>query len=191
LKQFLTLLSFFFLSISTYSQSFIITSNGLKSVSDSTKSYIVIYVDSVSAKDLYSRAYSYIQHTWKNPDIANNGKVEGEFLHVKTFVSAAVIAKGNLGAKIPLDFKYAVNLDFRDGKVKYEIADLDIETSPSAGDYPFFIEYHKGLVWCMYEKDGTVVKKQQGTKDQMESYFNSQLLELKKALLSPPSKNDF
>jgi hypothetical protein len=164
------------ISIATRAQNFIITPKGLTNAADSSKRYIVINVDSVSARDLYTRVYSYIQRTWKNPEFTNNGRIEGELLHVKNYAADAIVARGNLGMKLYLNLRYSLNLDFKTGKVRYEIVDLNINTTADNGtSNSYYIPYTKGLVWCLYNKDGTVPKKGEGTKDQLEKYFNDQL----------------
>ena len=192
MKQALSLALALVLSVFTYSQKFIITPKGLINADDSTKTFVVVRLDSATAKELYKRAYSYIQHTWKNPDFSNNGKVEGEFLHVKTYATNVTSFKANLGNTFWINLKYFLNLDFKDGKIRYEIVDLEMTCNTTGGpEGPLFLVSPGGLTWSIYKKDGAIVDKHKKTKDDLESYFNSQLSEFIGAIKSPAAKTDF
>ena len=93
--------------------------------------------------------------------------------------------------KIYINVKYSTNLDFKDGKIKYEIADLEMDTHAPNGDpYPFLYRA-SGMVWALYNKDGTPVKKQSGAREQLEIYLNEQVAAFIKGIQTPASKGDF
>jgi hypothetical protein len=192
MKKALLLASAFIISFFTYSQSFILSSSGLLNAGDTSKHFVVIKVDSVSAKDLYARSYFYIEHNWKNPDFANSGKVEGEFLHINTYAKNVCSSKAGLGMKNPIDIKYSLNLDFKDGKIKYEIIDLEM-TGHSSNGTPFiyYLVSPGGMVWAMYGKDGEIKGSQESAREQLETYFNTQLADYVKAVSSAAKKEDF
>jgi hypothetical protein len=178
----------FIFQTTAYAQRFAISPKGLVNAEDSSRHYVVILADSVPAKDLYARAYAYIQHYSKNVDLVSSEKAEGEFLRIKTYEADAIAAKGNLGLKMLLNLGYSLNLNFKNGKVKYEIVDLNINTIAESGiSHPYYIPYTKGLVWCLYNKDGYVPRKGQETKDELEKYFNDRLTGMITAVRTAPA----
>jgi Domain of unknown function (DUF4468) with TBP-like fold len=186
-RALLFLLAIFF-HISTYAQRFAVTPRGLVNAEDSSRHYVVILADSVPAKDLYARAYAYIQRNLNNADLVNSEKAEGEYLRVKTYDADAIAAKGSLGLKMLLNLGYSLNLNFKNGKVKYEIVDLNINTVAESGlSHPYYIPFTKGMVWCLYNKDGYVPRKGQETKDQLEKYFNDRLSAMITAVKTAPA----
>jgi hypothetical protein len=173
-------------------QKYIVTPNGLVNADDTTKRYVVIYIDSLSAKELYKRSYKFIGQTWKNPEIAKDGKKEGEYLYVRIFAKNALTAKGSFGIKFNLDLRYSLHLNFKDDKIKYEIVDLEMnDISPYSEDTPFYIKSNSALSRSIFDKDGTLIEKQKSVKKQLENYFNNQITELKDQLIAASSKVDF
>lgn len=85
----------------------------------------------------------------------------------------------NGGAKLPIDGKYSVELSFKDGKVKYEITSLRMyhavqtayEIKFTSGGFDGYPIYNKKLE----------LKKPETKKD-IETFFNSQVSNLKTAL---------
>ncbi len=183
----------FAISSSVYSQApgLIISPNGIINAFDTSKHFVVIHIDTVSAKELYNRSYDYILHTWKNPEIANSGKVEGEFLHVNTFVKAAFIYIAGL-AKYGIDIKYSLNLDFKDGKIKYEIKDLDMSGHSGDGTpFEYYLLSPGGFANAMYSKSGELKGSQESAKKELEAFFNEQLKSFITAVSVPVAKQNF
>ena len=179
------------LYLNSFSQKLIATPKGLMNADDTTKRYVVIRVDSLSAMELYKRSARFIEQNWKNPEAAREGK-EGEWLRVKIYAKNAIVAKGSFGLKFNLDLNYHIRLDFKDGKVKYEILDLEMNNiSPYGEDAPFFIQSNTALTRSIYNKDGILIEKEKAAKKQLEDYFNNQITELKVSLIAPSSKTDF
>jgi hypothetical protein len=181
-----------FITVSTFSQRLKVTPDGLLNADDPSKHYVVIHFDSVTANDLFARSYSYVEHSGKSPDITQVTKKEAEYIHVKISKKNAVQAKGSLGIKFYISLHYILNLDFKDNKIKYEITELEMTNLNTNGeDTPFYFKNTDGLSWSFYNKDGTPVEKENMAREQLENYFNNQIMDLKSSILSVSSKTDF
>jgi hypothetical protein len=182
---------FTLLSLVSYSQKFVVAPAGLVNADDTSKHYLVIRIDSLPAKELYNRSARFIDQNWKNPETPKEVK-PGEWIRVKVYAKNAIVAKGSFGLKYNLDLRYRLYLNFKDGKVKYEIADLEMNNnSPYEDDGPFYIQSNSTLNRSIYNKVGILIEKEKAAKNQLENYFNNQVTELKVALIAPASKTDF
>jgi hypothetical protein len=191
MKPSIFLFLFIILCLSSFSQKLLVAPGGLVNADDTAKHYVVIRIDSLSAMELYKRSARFVEQNWKNPETAREGK-EGEWLRVKIYAKNSIVAKGSFGLKFNLDFNYHLHLDFKDGKVKYEITDLDMNNnSPYEDDGPFYIQSNSTLNRSIFNKDGVLIDKQKPAKKQLENYFNNQITELKVSLIAPSSKTDF
>jgi len=180
------------ITASTFSQRLKITPDGLVNADDPSKHYVVIHFDSLVANDLFTRTYNYVEHSGKSPDITQVTKKESEHIHVKMYKKNAVQAKGSLGIKFYISLHYMLNLDFKDNKIKYEITDLEMTNLNTNGeDTPFYFKNTDGLSWSFYNKDGTPVEKENTAREQLENYFNNQIMDLKSSILSVSAKTDF
>ena len=166
----LILLSMIIFCSLSYGQSFVVTPLGLRDAKDLEKTYVVITVDSMTAKQLYDNAIKYINVNYKNPDYVIKGKTVNEFLKFDTRgINICLLGKSFL-----VDGKYTTQLYFKDGKIKYEIIDLEMYSTDrygSGGSPLRFISstWFKGI----YNKEG-ILKEERG-KGMIETYFNSEL----------------
>ncbi|MBN2215008.1 MAG: hypothetical protein JW723_12270 [Bacteroidales bacterium] len=163
----------------------IVTPLGLRDASDNEKTFVVILTDGMTAKQLYSKSVKYINQNYKNPEEVIKGNIEGEYLKWNTFVSNFLLAT-NSGAKVLFDAKYTTELYFKDDKFKYEIVSLEIYTQQ--GHYP--IVYVGGMMeWAIYNKKGEL--KREDVKEQIETYFNSEIYKITEFLKDNYKKNDW
>jgi hypothetical protein len=175
----------------SFSQKLVVAPGGLVNAEDTSKHYVVLRIDSSSAMDLYNRSLRFVEQEWKNAELQKEGKA-GEWLLAKIYAKNAIVAKGSFGLKFNLDLNYRIRLDFKDGKVKYEILDLQMNNiSPYGEDAPFLIQSNSTLTRSIYNKNGLLIEKEKTAKKQLEDYFNNQITELKGALTPPSSKTDF
>ena len=162
------------LSMSVFSQSahFVVTKDGLRDGNDETKNYIVIDVENVAAKELYDMAIKYVQEAYKSPDNAIKGNTQGEYLRIHTFASEFV-RYNNSGVRIPVDADYAIELRFKDGRVRYEIVNLTMKGSGKNSNYE--MKFSGGIMsgYVIYKSNGELFKKD--AKDDVENYFNAQV----------------
>jgi hypothetical protein len=172
-------------SILGFSQEFEVTPEGLKDKSNIENEYLVIDAPDQKASDLYLTASKYINENYKNPDEVIKGKTENEYLRFETFAGQFLIVN-NSGAKLEVSATYTTELRFKDGKVKYEITNLDM-TADNGGRSVFF----QGSIWKgypIYSTKGDL--RLEETKKDLENYFNSRVKSISEFLNGKKSKED-
>ncbi len=168
-----------------YSQSYEIVQSGLCNSEDPEKAFLVLEVNEKTAQDLYSNSIKYINETYKNPDEVIKVKTENEYLRFDTYVSGFGTVK-NSGVKLVTNAKYTIELKFKDGKVRFEITQLDITADNGGLPVTFTGSVWKG--YPIYNKKGAVRLPE--TKQQIESYFNSKISDLLEYLKGEKSSDD-
>ena len=158
------------LSTLTYGQKLSVTTNGLRDINDNEKTFLVINVEGKTSKQLYDNALKYINKNYKSPDDVIKGKTDGEYLKFITHVSNFLVVN-NSGAKIPIDADYTIELNFKDGKAKFEIISLDMYAQ--TGGYKVIFSGGAFDGYPIYNKKGKL--KRPDTKSEIETYFNSQI----------------
>ena len=166
----LILLSLIVLSTLTYGQSLSVTPNGLVDSQNNEKKFVVINAEGKTASQLYDNAVKYINKTYKSPEDVIKGKTEGEYLKFITHVSNFLVVN-NSGAKIMIDANYTIELNFKEGKAKFEIIELDMYAQ--TGGYKVIFSGGAFDGYPIYNKKGTL--KRPDTKNEIETYFNSQI----------------
>jgi len=182
----LILLSLVAISTLSYSQKLSVTPDGLRDANDNEKTYVVINAEGKSAKQLYDNALKYINKNYKSPDDVIKGKTDGEYLKFITHVSNFLVVN-NSGAKIPIDADYTTELNFKDGKVKFEIIVLDMYAQ--TGGYKVLFTGGAFEGYPIYNKKGDL--KRPDTKSEIETYFNSQINSLTDFLQEKNSDDDW
>jgi hypothetical protein len=191
MKQLFLVSLFGIFCLQAFSQRLNVTPAGLVNADDTSKHYVVIRIDSLSAKELYDGSVRFVQRNWKSPEMPVEGK-EGDWMMVKIYAKNAIVAKGSFGLKFNLDLKYHLRLDFKDGKIKYQVQDLEMNNmSPYGEDAPFLIQSNSALTRSIYNKDGVLIEKEKAAKNQLENYFNNQITELRASMVITSSKADF
>jgi hypothetical protein len=160
-------------SVSSFSQKYVVTPTGIKDETNPEKSFLVINVEGKTAKQLFDNALKYVNLTYKNPNMVIKGKIDNEYL---SFVTHSDFYVENGLAKAPFGMDYLTELTFKDGKVKYEITELVMKNT--AGYELTFIG--SGVSFFIYNKSGDLKKPK--TKDYLETYFNSELPRIKEFL---------
>jgi len=90
----------------------------------------IIALDSLSAKEIYSRINKYIQKNYSNPDKVAKGNIENEFVSFNGVIKDPIFYK-SFGKERVIDclIEYYFNIDIKKGKIKLTISKL-LETSP-------------------------------------------------------------
>lgn len=174
------------MSTMTYGQKLIVTTNGLRDSNDNEKTYVIINAEGKSAKQLYDNALKYVNKKYKSPDDVVKGKTDGEYLKFITHVSNFLVVK-NSGAKITIDCDYTIELNFKDGKAKYEIIALDMYSQN--GGYKVLFSSGAFDGYPIYNKKGEL--KRPDTKTEIETYFNSQISSITDFLLGKSDKDNW
>ncbi len=74
---------------------------------------------------LSNNAIKYVNKNYKSPEDVIKGKIEGEYLNFITHVTDFLKVKVN-GMSAPIEADYTIELNFKEGKVKYEVISLDM-----------------------------------------------------------------
>ncbi len=178
----LILLTLIALSTISYGQKINVTPNGLRDLNDNEKTFVVINAEGKSAKQLYDNALKYINKNYKSPDDVVKGKTDGEYLKFITHVDNFLVVI-NSGAKIPINADYTIELNFKDGKAKFEVIALDMYAQN--GGYKVIFTGGAFDGYPIYNKKG--ILKRPDTKTEIESYFNQQISSITDFLIE---KND-
>ena len=180
----LTILSVAF----TSAQEFEVTPDGLKEKT-SGKDFAVIEVQGKTASELYNNAIKYINIMYKNPKEVIKGDVKDEYIKWETFIPNFGTIKNSF-VNLQANALITVQLSFKEGKAKYEVVSQDIYPKENRGTKVTF----KGSKWGGFpiydEKDNKL--RQVQLKDDIETYYNGQIIKLKDALngSGAQSKND-
>lgn len=162
---------FLFMVISniSFGQLLIVTPYGLKDANDNNKPYVVIMQKDKSAKQLYFESINFINKYYKSANDVIKGKIEGEYLKFITYAPSFTTMK-NVLARPSLDAKYTTELSFKDGKIKYEIIELEILVQ---GGLPLHFEGSGINSFYIFNTKGKVVR--EDAKSGIERYFNGQI----------------
>lgn len=178
-------LSFLFLTCIGFAQEFEITPNGLKDKSNIENEFLVIQASDKKINELYKNAIKYVNEKYKNPEKVIKGKTENEYLRFETYVGQ-LTKVNNSGVKLDISATYTTELRFKDGKVRYEIIELDM-TADNGGRNV----YWKGSIWKGYpifnKKDELRLEQ---TKADLEKYFNAQVKIISEFLNGKKSEKD-
>lgn len=165
------------ISISAFGQKFEVTPNGLYNANDNAKTFLVINCEGKSAKELYDNAIKYVNQNYKNPQEVLKGKIESEYLSFIT-CSSSVISFRRSGGHPTYYITYRTELNFKDGKVKYEIQDIEIK-GISGGR--LFFSGNPFTTVAIYNLDGEL--KYAEAKTVVENYFNTEVSKIMEFLM--------
>lgn len=154
---------FLLIAVSTAkAQYFKVTQKGLMNQAED-KSFAVLEFPNQSKTDLYAKAVKYIHKAYKNPDEVIKSDLKDESIRFISYKDDMKVSNG--GVKVPVEIKYAIQLEFKDGKIKYEIVDQN-----------FGMLTYTGNIWKSYpmwnEKNGKLRLEEE--KNQLESHFNTE-----------------
>jgi hypothetical protein len=78
---------------------------------------IVVKLDSLSAKFIYSKTLNWVQENYKNPKEVLKANIENETIRIDGFKKEACFFK-SLGIKTIFDMDYSFQIDIKDNKVR-------------------------------------------------------------------------
>lgn len=167
-----------------YGQQFTVTPDGLRDAENPDNTFLILKADSMTARKLYDNAIKYVNKNYKNPQDVIKGQIEGEYFSFDTYDEDFIMIH-QLFQKFYLAAKYKTALTFKDGKVKYEIIDLEMKV-PSKIIYGNFRKEVPlnftggGINWDIYNKKGEL--KNESAKLDIENYFNMKSASLLESL---------
>ncbi|HUS87508.1 MAG TPA: DUF4468 domain-containing protein [Bacteroidales bacterium] len=184
--KYFTLLFFIAIGAFSYGQQLIVTPDGLRDAEDIEKTYVVINAEGKTANQLYDNALKFINKNYKSPDDVIKGNIQGEYLKFITHVPDFLVVN-NSGAKILIDADYTIELNFKDGKAKYEIIFLDMYWQNG----PYKVLFTGGALegYIIYNKKGEL--KRPETKTDIENFFNAQIESITEFLSGKSEKDEW
>ena len=97
--------------------------NAQKGTLQYLKPMLVLEAEGTSS-ELYQKAINWVNETYKNPEEVIKGKVEGDYLRLEGFTSNLLQAN-IIGTIYYYDVRYTIQLNFKDGRFKYEITKIE------------------------------------------------------------------
>ena len=79
---------------------------------------IIVEVDGLSTSEIYNKAKSWVQETYKNPDKVLKADIANEKIRINGYANDAWWNK-SLGIKSTMDMEYTVEISFKDGKYRF------------------------------------------------------------------------
>ena len=190
----LIILSAILFSGVTYGQKLVLTPNGLRDSLNREKSYVVLNIEGKSTKQLYDNTVKYINKNYTHPKEAIKGQADGEYLKYVTQVTDSISFKRCFLTE-KYDMDYTIELNFKDGKVKFEIIDLDMtqrtqihmnKRTTTGVNHLLVVGNSRNL--GVFTCKGNL--KRADAKAQIEQYFNNQISQLVSALSGDSKKVD-
>ena len=103
--------------------------NAAKGTYQYLKPMMVLEAEGTST-ELYQKAINWVNETYKNPEEVIKGKVEGDYLRLEGFTSS-LLQQNVIGVMYYYDVRYTIQVNFKDGKFKYEITKMEQYLPPS------------------------------------------------------------
>ena len=183
----LTGIFLFLLCLNSFGQSWVLTPSGLRDSADTAKNFVILKVDSTSAKDLYANTLKWMSKALGDPDSAILEKVEGESMKYRVIVSKVTMVHSGAMMNDPADVDYTALLNFKPGRIRCEITAFSFYTAyrgKKIGDVPISGPGGWGSP-AIYEQGKL---KREGAKKAIEDYFNDQLISLKDSVNAEAKK---
>jgi len=190
------LLSMILLCSLSYAQSLVVTPLGLRDANDPEKTFVVINADGKTAKELYDIAIKYINKNYKSTNDDIKGNIDGEYISFNTHIVNFVTVVINL-MPLSYDANHTIELNFKDGRVKYEVINLQMNYRQNKEPFLYngknakttldknkevspFLFIGKLFTPGIYTPNLSL--KRPKAKAQIEDYFNSQIKSFADAL---------
>ena len=103
--------------------------NASKGTFEYIKPIMVLEVEGTST-EIYNKAINWVNVTYKNPEEVIKGKVEGDYLRLDGFKSD-LTQMSVIGTTYYYDVRYTLKLNFKDGRFKYQITNMEWYTPSS------------------------------------------------------------
>jgi hypothetical protein len=129
---------------------------------DGLSEYVVVEIDSISEKELYSKTLNWVKETYIKPEQVIDATIENESIRV-TGKSNFFRIYNAFGDFKDYPVKYTIKISFKKGKYKFEVLSLSVEhDSVNYSDIPSKI----------YKKNGELLKWYKDTPLKIEDFFN-------------------
>lgn len=144
-----------FMLFTITAQKFNVTPDGIVDESNANNNFIVIKFDNKTASELYSITSRFINEKYKSPKNVISANMKDEMIKTQTYVNNFILLqKGLVGEPYYGNCLFVTSYYFKDGKVKFEINDMDMKIW--SNDYKIFYKPQSGsgLVWSVFKSNG-------------------------------------
>lgn len=150
-------------------QYFEMTPDGIVSVEDNAKRYVVVPMEGTQA-ELFNKAKTAVTTMWNSPkDVLSYN--EPDVIIVNGYYGGIYVK--TIGITNYFDMHYRIQLMFKDGKVRIELAADKATVQGKNGTYYFCAGKNSMMQSIAYVFDDKGKLKQKGVKEQVENYFNT------------------
>ncbi|RZJ71068.1 hypothetical protein [Flavobacterium sp.] len=179
-----------FATLNISAQNLEYTEDGLRNKDSLSQTFVVALLPGKSADELFVKTNAYVSEFYKNPRESVKSEIQNKMIRFTT-IERRVFRFRNGPYKTPLDFRYTTEIRIKQGKIKYEIVELEITGSELVkGRYPRVIPHGSNWTdWPVFKDNGKV--RYPDIKDFIEKYFKLQLLELTEYIKNGTKKDDW
>lgn len=178
MKKFILAGLLIMVTASTFAQ-FTLTPKGLVNSKDSTQNYLVLNFDGKDKAALYNSVLSYVNKTYNSPKFVTD-KVENTSINIKAESGLIASYKISTLNYAKMSFSYIVNIDFKDGKIKFEVIDFKYTNSGSSALGFKLVGKNSGMRWGIW--DDSLTLKHEWLKIGTEKFFNDYVNDLNNAV---------
>lgn len=150
--------------------------------------YIVVKIDSLSKQDLFNKSINWIKETYNTPSEVIKSTIDNDKVIFEGVKKNGTFLK-SLGMKVFLDFKYRIEISFKDGKYKFDPTSLQMYSSPNQYSAGGWANWNlDGTYYAVRKKNGKVKKMLRYYTQDIENCFNMLLLSHKSYLIKQEMK---
>lgn len=144
-----------FMVLTICAQKFNVTPDGVVDESNANNDFIVIKFDNKTASELYYLTSRFINEKYRSPKNVISANMKDEMIKTQTYVDNFILLhKGLIGEPYYGNCLFVTSYYFKDGKVKFEINDLDMKLW--SNDVTLFYKSPGGggFVWSVFKSNG-------------------------------------
>ena len=178
MKKLLLITALFMITAVTANAQFKLTPNGLVSIENPDKNYIVLEFKGKTQKELYNAVNVYLHSLYVSPqDVVST--VNNEAITINGISESAIMTKDkNIRGRIIYDIKYSISLAFKNGKIRINIPHIiSMKRYISTITSTYSIIGSRLTSQCVFNKKGKVLD--EIGKESIENFFNSYLNKIK------------
>lgn len=141
---------------------------------------VVQEIEGKTATELYSKTKEWIQTYYKNPSEVLKGDIPNEMIRVDGYASNGFYFK-SLGMKNYMDYEYTIEIDFKDGKYRYNVSIGQFWTKSTKALYGYK---------AFFKRDGSTRKAYEVSVEEMNKRENATFMSLYNYLTGKTEERD-
>jgi hypothetical protein len=141
--------------------------------------FVVVNVDSLNKKELYTQVKNWILETYNTPSEVIKSEIENKKIRIEGSKSNLVVMKGMLGEPYYYDSRYSIEISVRDGKYKFDPISLKYWIPSSeyiSAKWQDLYIFNKGSLSSFYnqkgKKKGRVISAWASLPSALENHFD-------------------